>query len=69
MNEAKKRHKSKSTPMLRKNRRSEMPLMKVGNKWKWGTSGKLYKSKGGALRQMRAILATGWTERKNSKPK
>tara|TARA_R110002110_G_scaffold100479_5_gene256012 strand:- start:2274 stop:2441 length:168 start_codon:yes stop_codon:yes gene_type:complete len=55
--------------MLSKNRRSKMPLMKVGNKWKWGTSGKLYKSKSGAIRQMRAILATGWTERKNSKPK
>lgn len=41
-----------------------MPLMRVGNKWKWGKSGKAYTNKRDALRQMRAILASGWREKK-----
>mgnify|MGYP003132408474 CR=1 FL=1 len=46
-----------------------MPLIKQGNKWKWGKSGKLYTNKADALRQMRAILATGWREKPKAKGK
>ena len=46
-----------------------MPLIKAGDKYKWGKSGKLYPSKAGALRQMRAILATGWTEKRKPRLK
>ena len=33
--------------------------------WKWGKSGKCYKSREKALKQMRAIMANGYKERRN----
>lgn len=35
-----------------------MPIKRVAGGYKWGNSGKVYKSKAGALRQMRAIKAS-----------
>lgn len=32
--------------------------------WKWGRTGKLYKRKEDAERQERAILASGWKEKR-----
>lgn len=37
-----------------------MPIQRVKGGWKWGKSGKVYPTKAGALRQMRAIFANGW---------
>lgn len=34
-----------------------MPIKKVGNQYRFGTKGKLYPTRAGALRQMRAIKA------------
>lgn len=35
-----------------------MPIKKVKSGWKFGNSGKVYPSRNGALRQMRAIKAS-----------
>lgn len=35
-----------------------MPVKRIGNKFKWGTKGKLYPTKAQALRQGRAIKAS-----------
>lgn len=37
-----------------------MPVHKVNGGWKWGRSGKVYKTKAGAQRQARAIYASGY---------
>lgn len=37
-----------------------MPVRKVKGGYKWGKSGKVYKSKKKAARQGRAIKASGW---------
>lgn len=37
-----------------------MPVHKVAGGYKWGSSGKVYKTKAAAERQARAIYATGW---------
>lgn len=37
-----------------------MPVRKVKGGYKWGKSGKVYKSKKKAQRQGRAIRASGW---------
>lgn len=37
-----------------------MPVHKVSGGWKFGTSGKVYKTKAGAQRQARAIYASGY---------
>ena len=37
-----------------------MPVHKVSGGWKWGTTGKVYKTKAGAQRQARAIYASGY---------
>lgn len=37
-----------------------MPVHKVAGGYKWGKSGKTYKSRAGAERQARAIYAAGW---------
>ena len=42
-----------------------MPLQKVGTKWRYGKSGKLYASKAKAIRQMKAMLASGYRPKKS----
>jgi len=37
-----------------------MPVHRVAGGWRWGKSGKVYKSRAGAERQARAIYASGW---------
>ena len=37
-----------------------MPVHKTKGGWKWGTTGKVYKTKAGAQRQARAIYASGY---------
>lgn len=37
-----------------------MPVHKTSGGWKFGKSGKVYKTKAGAQRQARAIYAAGW---------
>jgi hypothetical protein len=37
-----------------------MPVHKTKGGWKFGTSGKVYKTKAGAQRQARAIYASGY---------
>lgn len=39
-----------------------MPIHKVPGGWKWGKTGKVYKDKEDAERQMRAIYASGYKE-------
>lgn len=41
-----------------------MPTRKVKGGYKWGRKGKTYKKKKQALRQARAIYASGWREKK-----
>jgi hypothetical protein len=37
-----------------------MPVHKTKGGWKWGTTGKVYKTKAGAERQARAIYANNY---------
>lgn len=37
-----------------------MPVHKTKGGWKFGTTGKVYKTKAGAQRQARAIYASGY---------
>lgn len=37
-----------------------MPVHKVSGGWKFGKSGKVYKTKAGAQKQARAIYASGY---------
>jgi hypothetical protein len=39
-----------------------MPIKKVDGKYKYGDSGKLYESREDAIRQMKAIHASGYEE-------
>lgn len=41
-----------------------MPVRKVKGGYKWGRKGKTYKTKKQALKQARAIYASGWREKK-----
>lgn len=41
-----------------------MPVRKVQGGYQWGTSGKVYPTRELAERQGRAILATGWREKR-----
>lgn len=41
-----------------------MPVMKVKGGYRWGASGKVYKTKKDAERQGRAIFASGYREKK-----
>jgi|TARA_B100000686_G_C16679519_1_gene911137 hypothetical protein len=41
-----------------------MPVRKVKDGYKWGSQGKTYKSKKGALRQARAAYASGYKNKK-----
>jgi hypothetical protein len=42
-----------------------MPIHKVSGGYKWGKSGKTYKTRAGAERQMKAIFSSGWREKKD----
>ena len=44
-----------------------MPIQKVGNKYRWGNSGKLYPTKKQAEEQGRAIEASKHSKRKVNK--
>ena len=48
-----------------------MPIRKIkkGGKtaWQWGTTGKGYKRKSDAVKQMKAIYASGWKEKGGKK--
>jgi len=37
-----------------------MPIRKVKGGYKWGSKGKVHKTKAGAVRQMRAAFANGY---------
>jgi len=41
-----------------------MPIKKVAGGYKWGKSGKVYKSRAGAVRQAKAIYASGYKKKK-----
>ena len=45
-----------------KQRVRQMPIHKVPGGWKWGKTGKVYKNKEDAEKQMRAIYASGYKE-------
>jgi len=40
-----------------------MPIRKVKGGYKWGSSGKTYRTKKAALRQARAIYASGYRKK------
>ncbi len=44
-----------------------MPVRKVKGGYRWGKSGKVYKTKAAAQRQARAIYASGYKENKRGK--
>lgn len=44
-----------------------MPVRKVQGGYQWGTRGKVYPTMAQAERQGRAIIASGWTEKKGGK--
>jgi hypothetical protein len=46
-----------------------MPVRKVKGGYKWGNSGKVYKTKAGAQRQARAIYASGYKGKKRGRKK
>ena len=53
-----------------KRRRSVVPVRKVKGGYRWGKSGKVYKSKKAAERQGRAIYASGYgKKKKKTRPK
>jgi hypothetical protein len=41
-----------------------MPVRKVKGGWRWGRHGKVYKSKAKAVRQGRAVYASGYKGKK-----
>lgn len=41
-----------------------MPVLKVKGGYRWGKTGKVYPTKTQAMRQARAIYATGYRKRK-----
>ncbi len=46
-----------------------MPVRKVKGGYRWGKSGKIYKSKKAAERQGRAIYASGYGKKKKKRSK
>ena len=46
-----------------------MPVRKVKGGYRWGKSGKIYKSKKAAERQGRAIYASGYGKKKKTRSK
>ena len=41
-----------------------MPIKRVSGGWKWGGSGKVYQTKQGAMKQAKAIYASGYKAKK-----
>jgi len=41
-----------------------MPIQKVKGGYKWGSKGKVYKSKSGAAKQAQAAYASGYKKKK-----
>lgn len=51
---------------LNNSKEQKMPIHKTkSGGWKWGKSGKVYKTRAGAERQARAIYSSGWREKKD----
>ena len=48
-------------------REKDVPVRKVKGGYRWGKSGKIYKSKADAEKQGRAIYASGYGKKKRSK--
>jgi len=46
-----------------------MPVQKVKGGYRWGKSGKTYKTRKAALRQARAIYASGYRKKRGRKTK
>ena len=46
-----------------------MPVRKVKGGYRWGKSGKIYKTRKAAERQGRAIYASGYGNKKKTRPK
>jgi hypothetical protein len=44
-----------------------MPVRKVAGGYRWGTSGKTYRTKSAASKQGRAIMASGYKKKKTKK--
>lgn len=44
-----------------------MPIRKVKGGYRWGTRGKVYKTRAGAARQARAAYANGYREKKGKR--
>jgi len=44
-----------------------MPVRKVRGGYRWGSSGKIYKTKAAAERQGRAVYASGYKKKKKGK--
>jgi len=49
---------------VRNTRSKIMPIRKVKGGYKWGSQGKVYKSRAGAVRQARAAYASGYKKKK-----
>lgn len=43
-----------------------MPIRKVSGGYKWGSSGKVYPTRSGAVRQAQAAYASGYTDKKSA---
>ena len=46
-----------------------MPVRKVAGGYRWGKSGKTYRTKSAASKQGRAIMASGYKKKKTTKKK
>lgn len=46
-----------------------MPVKKVKGGYRWGKSGKIYKTRKAALKQARAIYASGYGKKRGGKKK
>ena len=54
----------RSNIVLQKPNTQVMPVRKVQGGYQWGKSGKVYPTRAQAERQGRAIIASGWREKK-----
>ena len=50
-------------------RESHVPVRKVKGGYRWGKLGKIYRTKKAALRQARAIYASGYRKKRGRKKK
>lgn len=46
-----------------------MPIQRVKGGYKWGTHGKVYKARGGAVRQAQAAYASGYRGKRKRRSK